>query len=261
MEPKQIQFRDFYTEFLQLYESYPCLWDSESSLYMRSDLKRKADQALLQKYREFDPGATIHHMKRKLDSLRHSYRREQKKVLESLKAIESPYVYKPTLWYYNLLSFLPDHPSRRRKSDLEKSVTEPEPVFEKDDYEVDTSDFEAVMITYSASDDELASPPPKKKKKSIKKKTSITQEDQSETIDTHVFNYQSPAEIEDECSAFATNMKIQMRELDVTQKYIAQKLISDIMFLGRTKQLNLKSIVLVNGNANLNQQDFVSTSH
>ncbi|CAG9136988.1 unnamed protein product [Plutella xylostella] len=264
--------KQFYMEFLEIYKSYPCLWDNQSPIYMRKDLKRKADQALLLKYKEIDPGATIHCMKKKLDCFRNSYRREQKKVQESLKRNSSPdEVYTPTLWYYDFMSFLPDTPrpgsSAVTKTPVKICKAEPNPDPEGDpEYdEVDTSAFESTMITYdSASDDEPASPPsrpPKKKKKSIKKETSITREDQSETVDTHVFNYQSPAEIEDECSAFATNMKIQMRELDVTQKYIAQKLISDIMFLGRTQQLNLNSIVLVNGDGNAKQQASPSTSH
>lgn len=54
----------------------------------------------------------------------------------------------------------------------------------------------------------------------------------------------SHEEAEDECSSFATNLKLQLRDLkDVTQRYIAEKLISDVMFFARTKQLNLNSHV------------------
>ncbi|KAI8436681.1 hypothetical protein MSG28_010169 [Choristoneura fumiferana] len=96
--------QQFWTEFLELYKENSCLWDIHSSSYLRRDLRNAAYNILLEKYRELDPIATLDMVKRKIDIFRTGFRREQRKVNEQnlLPGVE----YKPTLWYFNLLSFL-----------------------------------------------------------------------------------------------------------------------------------------------------------
>lgn len=54
---------------------------------------------------------------------------------------------------------------------------------------------------------------------------------------------QTVAQTEDDCATFTANLKVQMREITKDQKFIAQKLISDVMFLARTNRLTYDSSV------------------
>lgn len=96
--------QQFWTEFLELYKENSCLWDIHSSSYLRRDLRNAAYNVLLAKYRELDPIATLDMVKKKIDIFRTGFRREQRKINE--QNIMPGAEYKPTLWYYSLLSFL-----------------------------------------------------------------------------------------------------------------------------------------------------------
>ncbi|XP_060518649.1 uncharacterized protein LOC132697295 isoform X2 [Cylas formicarius] len=76
----------------------------------KSDTKKTdrnvAMELLIEKCREYYPDAGADFAKRKLDTLRGCFRKEYKKVADSRKIATSlEEVYKPSLWYYNLLLF------------------------------------------------------------------------------------------------------------------------------------------------------------
>lgn len=66
----------------------------------------------------------------------------------------------------------------------------------------------------------------------------------SSVIDKVVEDNIESTEEEDDCSTFAAHVKTRMRNFNPTQKAIAQKLISDILFLADTEQLQLASAIV-----------------
>lgn len=111
----QVRKSGFWLEFFRLYRSMPELWLTNSKEYRNRKLKAASYDRLLQHMRQADPASNIHMLKRKINNLRTSYRRELRKVLESKSLSRSAEgeaaaaeqdEYVPTLWYYSELDFL-----------------------------------------------------------------------------------------------------------------------------------------------------------
>lgn len=100
---------DFVCEFIELYKLKTCLWKKTDPNYHNSNIREAAYTLLLDKYKEYDGKATKAMVKSKINNLRTTYNKEYKKVKDSERSgagIEE--VYKPSLWYYDLLSFIND---------------------------------------------------------------------------------------------------------------------------------------------------------
>uniref|UniRef100_A0A6P7H568 Uncharacterized protein LOC114346252 n=1 Tax=Diabrotica virgifera virgifera TaxID=50390 RepID=A0A6P7H568_DIAVI len=77
---------DFLGEFIELYKSFPCLWQVKNKDYKNKET-----------------------VTRKINSLRTVYRKELKKVKASATSgTGEEDIYKPSLWYFDLLEFLSD---------------------------------------------------------------------------------------------------------------------------------------------------------
>ncbi len=101
--------KEFLTEFIELYKSYPCLWQTKSKDYKDRNKKDKAYGDLLKKLREVEPSADKKKVKDKINSIRGSFRREMKKIEESKRSGKgADEIYSTHLWYYDLLLFTKD---------------------------------------------------------------------------------------------------------------------------------------------------------
>lgn len=101
--------REFLIEFIELYRVHPCLWKTKSKDYVNKIMKNEAYKTLLEKLQTVQPGATKNTVIQKINSLRGGFRREFKKVEQSKRSGSgADDLYKPTLWYYNLLEFVKD---------------------------------------------------------------------------------------------------------------------------------------------------------
>lgn len=100
--------REFMTEFISLYESLPCLWRIKSKEYNDRHKKAKAYDILKEKFKEVDPTCTRETLVKKINNIRSVYRKELSKVAKSSES-ESGEVYRPSLWYFDLLHFLRDN--------------------------------------------------------------------------------------------------------------------------------------------------------
>lgn len=106
---------EFFTEFIELYKSYPCLWRVKDKDYGNRDKKRIAYEALVKKCKEVDPEATKDYVTKKINSFRTVYRKERKKMKNSTRSgAGTEDVYTPTLWYFPMLRFLDDQDHYRR---------------------------------------------------------------------------------------------------------------------------------------------------
>ncbi|XP_060663326.1 uncharacterized protein LOC132796249 isoform X2 [Drosophila nasuta] len=110
----------FWQQFFRLYRSMPELWLANSKNYRNRKLKAQSYERLLQHLRHADPNSNIHMLKRKINNLRTSYRRELRKVHES-KSLgrHQGDEYVPSLWYFNELDFLYDEETGEAQTLLE----------------------------------------------------------------------------------------------------------------------------------------------
>lgn len=118
----------FITGFIDIYRQLPCLWKIKSKSYSNRFKKNEAYAKLLLYYKEKDPNATIDSVKRKINNLRSTFRKELKKVRKSKRSGESSdNIYEPSLWYFNLLMFTADQEEPRKSiSNVEPNETDEE---------------------------------------------------------------------------------------------------------------------------------------
>lgn len=101
--------KDFTTEFIELYKSHPCLWKIRSKEYTNKNLKNQAYEKLVRLCKKVHPEATRDFVVKKIQSLRGSFRKEAKKMIESRRNGSSPDdIYVSSLWYFDLLLFTID---------------------------------------------------------------------------------------------------------------------------------------------------------
>lgn len=96
-------------QFIEIYRSEPCIWNVKSSEYSHRPQKEAAYAKLLEHLKQIEPGATRETVLKKINTLRSNFRKELRKVKASKKTgSAADDTYKPTLWYYDLLTFLDD---------------------------------------------------------------------------------------------------------------------------------------------------------
>lgn len=109
--------REFLAEFIALYESFPCIWRVKSKEYSDRDKKRQAYEILVDKFKEIDANANRETVIKKINSMRSVYRKELAKVNQSHRSGAGEYdIYKPSLWYFDLLHFLNDQETPRKST-------------------------------------------------------------------------------------------------------------------------------------------------
>ncbi|KAJ8976164.1 hypothetical protein NQ317_002052 [Molorchus minor] len=124
--PPIISQEHFIRALLTAYKEHSILWDKNHPQYRNRTERSKALQELIEISRRYTPEADEDFVKVKVDSLRSTFRREWRKVcLSKTKATESEDVYKPTLWYYNLLLFTVGGESEENNEKCDDSVDTP----------------------------------------------------------------------------------------------------------------------------------------
>ncbi|CAH2245270.1 jg5103 [Pararge aegeria aegeria] len=103
----RLHSHEFIAKFIDAFRKNPCLWNTMNPEYRNKKSRMKAYNKLLKYARSVDPKITVTDVRKKLQSIRASHRKERKKVTESMKTVESlKNVYVPKLWYYKELEFL-----------------------------------------------------------------------------------------------------------------------------------------------------------
>lgn len=106
--------KEFMVEFIELYKSFPCLWKVKSKEYSDRNAKSQAYEILIEKMQTVDSIANRETVVKKINSMRTTYRKELKKVLDSERSgVGADEIYIPHLWYFELLSFLQDQETPR----------------------------------------------------------------------------------------------------------------------------------------------------
>jgi Alcohol dehydrogenase transcription factor Myb/SANT-like. len=98
---------DFVTEFIEIYRSFPCLWKKGNKDYHNNNKREEGYNALLAKFKEYEPGTTKKSVLGKNNTLGFTYTKERKKVTDSERSgTGADSIYSPSLWYYDLMEFL-----------------------------------------------------------------------------------------------------------------------------------------------------------
>ncbi|GFO24817.1 hypothetical protein PoB_005132200 [Plakobranchus ocellatus] len=114
----------FILEVIEMYHGFPDLWKLKSKEYSDREKKEAAYDTLLLKYKEWYTEATKDDLKKKLNAMRTSFRRELKKLNDSQKSgAGADDVYEPSLWFFYALFFLRDQetPAPSQSTILEES--------------------------------------------------------------------------------------------------------------------------------------------
>lgn len=109
--------KQFWAEFIELYRQNECLWRIRSKDYLNKLKKNEAYELLAEKLKEKDSDATIETVKKRINNMKSVFRKEMKKVSQSIRSGASAAdVYAPRLWYYSLLLFLKDQETPRKSA-------------------------------------------------------------------------------------------------------------------------------------------------
>lgn len=236
MDKEEAKQRNAMIAVIESWKRNKCLWDPAHPKWYNIDARNKAYKSVLMVYRKLEPSASLYDVKRRLNNMKASYKKEYRKVKRIQSTSGKVDAYVPKLWYYKYLLFLDkdvttngrgdnlpgesrDNDIRRRSktssgdnSSLENQHTTQEEVIVQ----------EQTQVTASASTKET------KQKELLVDSINIPQ----------TFK-------EYEWEIIAKSIGLQLKNLDSQQQDFAHKLISDIIFYGKRGKLSESTVILV----------------
>ncbi|XP_069601851.1 uncharacterized protein [Ranitomeya imitator] len=145
---------EFIREFLEIYQSFPCLWKIKSPEYSNREKRKAGYSKLIEFYNLHAPEeqATEAVVKKKIQALRTVWRKELNKVLHTSKSgASTEEVYVPKLWYFDHLNFLRDQEVPRSSTCL-RSLAPVEPTVSQNHVELDSQGQQEDSAQDSAQD-------------------------------------------------------------------------------------------------------------
>ncbi|XP_017084574.2 uncharacterized protein LOC108116938 [Drosophila eugracilis] len=197
--------RKFLQEFIVCLENEPAVWNAKCEAYKNKNLRNKAWEVLLEKYKEIDERATIDEVKKKVNSLRASYRREIRKIKRSEKSgAGTDDVYQPSLWYFSDLSFL---------------------------YETESS-VDGITSFDDGEENEIPKAPKRK------------HDESSESLQKAVTHLDNIREKQPKCEAdiYAEGWAAMFKQLSKEQQLFAKKGIDELLMQGRMDMLTYQGV-------------------
>ncbi|XP_054260753.1 uncharacterized protein LOC128985353 [Macrosteles quadrilineatus] len=234
--------RDFFIEFIELYKSFPCLWQIKHKDYSDRNKKDLAYVELINKYREVDPAADRAIVVKKINSFRTVYKKEVGKINRSLKSgAGANEVYKPKLWYFELLHFLNYiEPSRKSTSTIDESDEETMIEVQNDELEDQASlNVSERSETHLTGTTQCVTPSIPSTSLSLpnKRKLHVVETAMLETM-KRVGDKLNSVKESDPHDIFGKHVADRLRNLKPHQLKFAQKLISDVLFEADMESLN-----------------------
>lgn len=108
--------RQFWREFLKLYEEMPELWDVRHPDYRNKELRNQSYDILHNKLKVIQPNASKTDVGRRINIFRTNYRREQMRIWRQQDLGLHSELCKPVLWFYDNMSFLLTQESFQRRA-------------------------------------------------------------------------------------------------------------------------------------------------
>ncbi|XP_067135388.1 uncharacterized protein [Centruroides vittatus] len=237
---------EFLEEFLKIYESEPCLWHVKNKEYHDRSKKEAAYLRLIEKLKEIEPNANKESVVKKINNIRSAYRKEIKKIKASIKSgAGTEDIYKPKLWYFELLRFLDDQDtprSSRSNIDSDDDIDIGDNAMDNTTEENHSSD-DIITPSIIATQDliELSDDTPVQTRRSRPPKRSRVDQESltNEVLLTVKDHFNKPHVQDDRFDIFGKNVAIKLRELPKQQMLIAEKLINETLFQAELGTLSL----------------------
>ncbi|KAL1488110.1 hypothetical protein ABEB36_015068 [Hypothenemus hampei] len=233
---------DFLSEFIELYRSFPCLWQVKSKEYSDRDRKNQAYEIVVEKFKQVDPTATRDTVIKKINSLRTVYRKELAKVKQSIHSgAADEDIYKPTLWYFDLLSFWV---IRTLQDALETLQMMKQHRCERETHHSDVEKESAPSTPLSVSS-EINEPSRIRSKSSVRKRK-LDIDTKTTELMAVVGKKLNDIDInkKDLFDIFGQHVANKLRTLCKEQNIFAQKLINDVLFEAEMESLTRNCRVL-----------------
>lgn len=126
----------FWEEFINMYRQFPCLWDVKCKNYADRNLRNTAIEELVEKCKEVNHSANKDFVMKKIHNFRCGFRRELKKIKESkTTGASADDVYVPSLWYFDIMSFITDSETSRKGVETIETETEGQDIINNNDSE------------------------------------------------------------------------------------------------------------------------------
>lgn len=255
--------RQFWREFLALYQGMPELWDVHHLNYRNKELRNRAYELLERKLREIQPNATRTEVGRRINIFRTNYRREQMRILKQKELGLHSDLCKPTLWFYDYMGFLLtqetfQHRTRkgrggRQKQDFRREKDDKYPLKNPDlntesvcDWPIkddNAFNYQSEPTAPQSEEGSLLSPKLEiieleeaqcevKEENSLG--NSLETKEPTSSIQTDPENERgtAPMQLSESSEVLARSWAIQYEEMSPTQRILARKAIADILFEG-----------------------------
>ncbi|KAL1488632.1 hypothetical protein ABEB36_014432 [Hypothenemus hampei] len=207
---------EFLSEFIELYRSFPCLWKIKSKEYSDRDKKRQAYEILIRKYKEIDHAANKETIVKKNKFIANCVK-ELSKVNKSIRSgAGDEDIYKPSLWYFDLLSFLNDQETPRKSTSTIDDETDAR-IAEQEEEPLLSGDLQSLPASQTIL--------PSARTASKKRKG---QPDSTEQLVGLATEYFKRPETEEDILAKSWAMKL--KKLLPDQRRFAEKIINDTLF-------------------------------
>ncbi|CAK1585405.1 unnamed protein product [Parnassius mnemosyne] len=224
-------------KFIESYRNEPCLWQNKSKEYHDRERKSAAYKVLLEKIKEIDSTATIDTVKSEINTLRCTFKREVLKVKSSQRSGSGKDdIYKPKLWYYDLLQFLTDKEVPR--SSRSNISTDDEETNDNEDLDSRPGSFLASNQSESDTGNSASSSAPPHHPRPTKRNLNQTlTNDVLLTVQDH---FKRPVQRDDRFDIFGKNVAMKLRDLPKEQRILAEGIINKALFLAELDKLTTK---------------------
>ncbi|XP_044750573.1 uncharacterized protein LOC123310925 [Coccinella septempunctata] len=225
-----------WADFFECLRDLPELWKVKSDVFKDRNKKNRGWDTLLEVYKKIDPNAHIDSLKKRVNNIKSTYRRELKKVEQSKRSgagAEDEYI--PNLWYYDKVDFLRDQEIQIPGiSTMETEQSEREDV----ENEQEGSLLQNIESEPAPESSTSFSPTPKRKKKSMVQHMS----ERNDLLKEALGRLSDRKKNTDEADTFAESWATSYRKLSHRQKIFAKKAIEDIFALGQLELLSFNSV-------------------
>nr|CAH7760101.1 unnamed protein product [Callosobruchus chinensis] len=258
MTDMRLWSHEFIAEFIDLYKSFPCLYEIKSKDYLNKGMKLSAYNQLVEKLKTLDPTATKDTVVKKINNM------QLKKIRESRRTGSSGEIYESSLWYFHLLDFLYDQEvPRKSHSNMEEEESSQDD--ENSEAKTTADDGESVSESITnenrtqrelPQNEECESDPPSPRtpstaftsisnRRQMIKKTSHKRKAPNPDAQQNVLNLVA-AKLQDQnkYANYAAYVGQELQALDPMMATYCQKMINDALFAAKCGTLTANSRIV-----------------
>ncbi|XP_064089470.1 uncharacterized protein LOC135203599 [Macrobrachium nipponense] len=178
---------------------------------------------------------------KKINALRTNYRKEKRKISQSLQSgAGADTVYTPSLWYYPLLQFLDDPETPRRST---SNFDDPQDQNEEHEIGLEGLDEDSAPPTPEMKDTFLRkedTPATKTSHRNLARPTKRSTDKCDSVLGAIEDHFKKPKPAEDRYDVLGKHAAEKMRAVqDNIQRILAEKIISDALFMAEMGQLTM----------------------